>query len=170
MEPFSSPAVYSDRPAHMMILQLLTSLASFLLQYHLCITVIMLITIRNINVFGLSFLISFSLLVALIDITLLKFLVFLSRFRRALAPRIDRWVQDGVWQLQRRAYEGQGYRGWVDLEKEIPMTTGQKTLVDLTITRTPVTEIKRGLVAYRSSIGSSQSYENMTSPHVARWI
>ena len=125
---------------------------------------------RNINVFALSFIIAFSLLAALIDITLLKFLVFLSRFRRALAPRIDRWVQDGVWQLQRRAYEGQGYRGWVDLEKEIPMTTDQKMLVDLPITWTPDKGGRGSVMESRSSMGSGRSMGNASSPHVAGWI
>ena len=64
----------------------------------------------NINVFGLSFVIVFSLLVALIDITLLRFLIYLSCFRRALGPRLVRWTQDGVWQLQHRAYEGEGHK------------------------------------------------------------
>ncbi|KAF2790886.1 hypothetical protein K505DRAFT_340046 [Melanomma pulvis-pyrius CBS 109.77] len=74
----------------------------------------------KINVFGLIFIISFSVLVSLVDNTLLKMLIFASRSRRALASRIERWVQDGVWQLQRRAYEGQGqgYRGWIDVEKD----------------------------------------------------
>jgi hypothetical protein len=57
----------------------------------------------NINVFALSFVIGVSSLIAIIDIALLKFLIYLSSFKRVLAPRIDRWIQDGVWQLQRRA-------------------------------------------------------------------
>ncbi|KAF2180391.1 hypothetical protein K469DRAFT_714765 [Zopfia rhizophila CBS 207.26] len=46
----------------------------------------------NINVFGLVFIVAVSSIVAILDITLLKFLVYMSRFRRALAPRLDRWV------------------------------------------------------------------------------
>ena len=87
----------------------------------------------NINVFGLSFVIAFSILVAVIDITLLKFLIYLSRFRRALAPRIDRWTQDGVWQLQRRAYEGEGHREWKNLESEIPIIDQGHKLKELAI-------------------------------------
>lgn len=59
-------------------------------------------------------------------------MIYLTRFRRALGPRIDRWIQDGVWQLQRRAYEGEGYRGWTDLEADIPLTN-EKKLKDLPI-------------------------------------
>lgn len=86
----------------------------------------------NINVFGLSFIIAFSVLVALLDIFILKFMIYLSKFRAALNPRIDRWIQDGIWQLQRRAYEGEGYHGWTDLEADIPLTTEDK-LKDLPI-------------------------------------
>ncbi|KAH7372353.1 hypothetical protein BKA66DRAFT_423129 [Pyrenochaeta sp. MPI-SDFR-AT-0127] len=93
--------------------------------------------VRNINVFGLSFVIAFSIMVSVLDIMLLKFLVYLSSFRRALAPRIDRWIQDGVWQLQRRAYEGEGHRDWKDLESEIPLMHKDQKLKDLSITWLP---------------------------------
>ena len=63
-------------------------------------------------------------------------MIFLTRFRRALGPRIDRWIQDGVWQLQRRAYEGEGYRAWTDLEADIPLTDERK-LKDLPILWVP---------------------------------
>lgn len=86
----------------------------------------------NINVFGLSFVIALSLFLALLDICILRIMLYLSRFRRALGPRIDRWIQDGVWQLQRRAYEGEGYRGWTDLEADIPLTH-ERRLKDLPI-------------------------------------
>ncbi|KAF2626873.1 hypothetical protein BU25DRAFT_491794 [Macroventuria anomochaeta] len=86
----------------------------------------------NVNVFGLSFIIAFSILVALLDIFIPKFMIYLSKFRAALSPRIDRWIQDGIWQLQQRAYEGEGYRGWTDLEADIPLTTEDK-LKDLAI-------------------------------------
>jgi hypothetical protein len=92
---------------------------------------------RNINVFGLSFIIAFSCLVAILDWTILKFLVFLGRFRRALAPRVDRWIQDGVWQLQRRAYEGEGYREWTNLEADVPLTKAGQMLKDLPILWVP---------------------------------
>lgn len=93
-------------------------------------------TARNINVFGLSFVIALSVTLALLDICILRIMIFLTRFRRALGPRIVRWVQDGVWQLQRRAYEGEGYRGWTDLEADIPVTYERK-LKDLAILWVP---------------------------------
>ncbi|PSN62993.1 hypothetical protein BS50DRAFT_591218 [Corynespora cassiicola Philippines] len=93
--------------------------------------------VANISVFGLAFIITFSCLIVLLDFFVLKFLIYLSQFRRALAPRIDRWIQDGIWQLQRRAYEGEGHRCWTDLEMEIPLTTEGKELKDLPITWVP---------------------------------
>jgi hypothetical protein len=93
-------------------------------------------TPSNINVFGLSFIIALSVTLALLDICILRIMIYLARFRRALGPRIDRWVQDGVWQLQRRAYEGEGYRGWTDLEADIPLTN-ERNLKDLPILWVP---------------------------------
>lgn len=91
---------------------------------------------RNINVFGLSFIIAVAVFFAILDITILRIMIYLTRFRRALGPRIDRWIQDGVWQLQRRAYEGEGYRAWTDLEADIPRTDESK-LKDLPILWVP---------------------------------
>lgn len=73
-----------------------------------------------------------SVFLAILDISILRVMLYLTRFRRALGPRIDRWIQDGIWQLQRRAYEGEGYRGWTDLESDIPITD-EKKLKDLPI-------------------------------------
>lgn len=91
----------------------------------------------NVNFFGLVFILTFSVLAMIIDLSLLKFLVYLSRFRRVLGPRIERWIQDGGWQLQRRAHEGEGYRNWMNLEAEIPLTEKAILLKDLPILRVP---------------------------------
>jgi hypothetical protein len=82
----------------------------------------------NINVFGLAFIFSLSVFCMLVDITILRFLIFLSRFRRALSPRIEHWIQDGVLQLQRRAYEAQDIGTWVDVDKEFPKTDTRELL------------------------------------------
>ena len=92
---------------------------------------------RNINVFGLVFVVTLSSVIVLIDITMLKFLIFLSKFRRALAPRIDRWIQDGALQLQRRAYESQGQGVWTNLSKDVPLTTEKVSLEDLPLESLP---------------------------------
>ncbi|KAF2189270.1 hypothetical protein K469DRAFT_659388 [Zopfia rhizophila CBS 207.26] len=92
----------------------------------------------NINVFGLVFIAVISCTIMILDIILLKFLVYLSRFRHALAPRLDRWIQDGVLQLQRRAYEAYGEGSWENLDEEIPVTTQKQTLSELPLTSLPV--------------------------------
>ncbi|CAN9099345.1 unnamed protein product [Alternaria alternata] len=114
----------------------------------------------NINVFGLAFVVAFSTLVAIVDITLLKFLVYLTRFRRALGPRIARWTQDGVWQLQRRAYEGEGHRNWTDLESEIPLMEKGHKLKDLPIMWRPG---KSPMVKQPSSFASTDSMVSQQS-------
>ncbi|KAF2183698.1 hypothetical protein K469DRAFT_667950 [Zopfia rhizophila CBS 207.26] len=85
----------------------------------------------NVNVFALALIIAVSCTVTILDILLLRFLIFLSKFRSALAPRINRWIQDGVLQLQRRAYEALGEGKWKDLEGEIPVTSRNEVLSDL---------------------------------------
>ncbi|KAF2727987.1 hypothetical protein EJ04DRAFT_581657 [Polyplosphaeria fusca] len=87
----------------------------------------------NINVFALSFVYAFSVFIVTMDIVLLRFLIYLSRFRRmrTLGPRIERWIQDGVLQLQRRAFESSRQGTWRSLEKEVPITARRETLEDL---------------------------------------
>lgn len=88
--------------------------------------------VSNINVFALCFTIAFSILFIALDLGILRFLVYLAGFRRTrwLAPRIERWIQDGVLQLQRRAFETSGQGTWKDLDKEIPTTTSREFLED----------------------------------------
>ncbi|KAJ4302760.1 hypothetical protein N0V90_001651 [Kalmusia sp. IMI 367209] len=87
----------------------------------------------NVNVFALIFLTTFSVVITLFNILILRFCIFLSKFRAALAPRIERWVQDGIFQLQRRAFEAEDEGMWVDLEKEIPVTKRSERLKELTV-------------------------------------
>jgi hypothetical protein len=119
---------------------------------------------RNINLFGLVFILTFSLLALVVDITLLKFLVYIARFRRHLGPRVERWVQDGVWQLQRRAYEGEGLRDWANLEDEIPLTTKGQMLKDLPILWVPG---KSPMVMQTAMFRSTGSQETLVSPDAA---
>ncbi|KAJ4291860.1 hypothetical protein N0V90_009756 [Kalmusia sp. IMI 367209] len=85
----------------------------------------------NINVFALAFIATFAVVATLLDIVLLKFIIFLKHSRRLLAPRIDRWIQDGVLQLQRRAYEANDQGHWTRLDKEVPTTTNDEPLAEL---------------------------------------
>lgn len=94
----------------------------------------------------------------LLDITLLKFLIYLSRFRSQIGPRIERWIQDGVWQLQRRAYEGEGQRNWTDLEGEIPLMDQGELLKDLPILWVPE---KSPMVLQSQTLASNGSQETL---------
>lgn len=83
------------------------------------------------NVFGMAFIISVSLFFTILDILVLKFLIFLSGFRKTLSPRLDRWIQDGVLQLQRRAYEAEGQGTWSNLDSDVPLTENKEMLTPL---------------------------------------
>ena len=88
----------------------------------------------TINAFGLGLITVFSIVVATLDFMLLRFMITLGKFRRAMAPKIDRWIQDGVFQLQRKVYEAQGEGVWQHVDKEIPVTAGNARLGDLSST------------------------------------
>ncbi|KAL1604937.1 hypothetical protein SLS60_004478 [Paraconiothyrium brasiliense] len=85
----------------------------------------------NVNVFGLAFILTFSAIISIINFFILRFFILLTRFRKALAPRLDRWVNDGVFQLQRRAFEANESTMWTDLEKEIPTTVHDMAMSEL---------------------------------------
>ena len=85
----------------------------------------------NINVFGLSLVLTLACFFIILDLLLLRFLIYLSKFRRALTPRIDRWIQDGVFQLQRRAYQAYGQGTWERLDHPTPITIYLEELDDL---------------------------------------
>jgi len=62
----------------------------------------------NINVFGLVFTVAVATTIVICDLVLLRFLIYIRKYIAPLAPRLDRWFQDGIYQLQRRAHEAQG--------------------------------------------------------------
>lgn len=100
---------------------------------------------RNINVFALSLISAFAIVLTLLGMVLLKFLVFLPCAHKLLAPRIDHWNQDGVFQLQRRAYEADDQGHWTRLGKEVPSTWEGDELRELPLeTRRPCCEHKLG--------------------------
>ncbi|KAF2261148.1 hypothetical protein CC78DRAFT_570714 [Lojkania enalia] len=92
----------------------------------------------NINVFGLAFITTFSTVITLLNLMILRFVLWMSKFRRALAPRIERWAQDGLFQLQRRAFDAHGEGTWAGLEKEIPSTSPKQILEELPIESLPI--------------------------------
>ncbi|KAF2677350.1 hypothetical protein K458DRAFT_396047 [Lentithecium fluviatile CBS 122367] len=92
----------------------------------------------NINVFGLAFVITVCSLAIALDLVLLKFHIFLTSFRKALGPRINAWVQDGIYLLQRRAYEMHGERVWKHLGKDLPLTVDKAELAKIPLESRPV--------------------------------
>ena len=76
----------------------------------------------NINVFALILVTVFSLTMFLLDISLLRFLTFLTKFHASFSDMINAWNQYDVFHLQRQAYESRGEGEWIDVQKEIPIT------------------------------------------------
>ncbi|KAF2745218.1 hypothetical protein M011DRAFT_479365 [Sporormia fimetaria CBS 119925] len=85
----------------------------------------------NINFFALLFTLIVSSTIVTVDMLILRILISCRRFRAGFAPRIDRWIQDGIFQLQRRAHEAQGHGTWKDLREDVPVTTHSILLPDL---------------------------------------
>ncbi|KAH8733180.1 hypothetical protein GQ44DRAFT_754658 [Phaeosphaeriaceae sp. PMI808] len=107
----------------------------------------------NINVFALIFTICFSLIITISNSLILRFFVFMTRFRAALAPRIDHWVQDGVYQLQRRAFEAQDQGHWLNLEQEIPVTVERQLLHQLPVDSSLALKAADRQIAKRMRVG-----------------
>ncbi|OAL45319.1 hypothetical protein IQ07DRAFT_662175 [Pyrenochaeta sp. DS3sAY3a] len=89
----------------------------------------------NINVFAVFFIGVTSLLVTLLDLVFLR-LIIMPRG----SPQMSRWIQEGIFQLQRRAYEAHGEGTWFHLEKEVPMTDIGLKLEELPLESSPVKE------------------------------
>jgi hypothetical protein len=111
----------------------------------------------NINVFALAFIITFSLVLTICNTLILRFLIFMSRFRSALAPRLDHWVQDGIFQLQRRAFEAQESGTWVNLDDEVPVTANYERLHELPVENS---------LALRLDVLARKSYLKKTGTNV----
>jgi hypothetical protein len=79
-----------------------------------------------------------SLSLALVNISLLKFIIYLDGSKKVLGPRTDRWIQDGVLQLQRRAYEAHGQGTWTQLGNDVPLTARGEKLADLPLESRPM--------------------------------
>ncbi|KAF2736926.1 hypothetical protein EJ04DRAFT_488916 [Polyplosphaeria fusca] len=85
----------------------------------------------SINVFGLAFVTAIACFSIFLDLIVLRFLMFLTYFRHILAPRIDRWIQDSILQLQRHAYEAEGQGHWTRLNSDMPVATNREAFTDL---------------------------------------
>lgn len=82
----------------------------------------------NINVFGLTFLVTTCCVLSALDLLILKILIFLKRFRRALGPRIEQWIQDGIFQILRRALEAHGAGTWEHWDNTVPVAVADMEL------------------------------------------
>ncbi|KAF2829434.1 hypothetical protein CC86DRAFT_454045 [Ophiobolus disseminans] len=112
----------------------------------------------NINVIGLALILALSSFFIIADLVVLRSLLYIPQLRRRLAPRIDRWVQDGVLQLQRRAYEAHMVGTWQDIELPIPTTVTLEKLPELPITSRPeYSKSDLELFEMRSRIGTSST-------------
>lgn len=89
------------------------------------------------NVFGLAFVLTFSVVTSFINVFILRYFIYFKRFRKTLAPRLDRRVKDGIFQLQGRAVEADENTTWTDMEKEIPTTMYDTTMSEMLPTRRP---------------------------------
>jgi hypothetical protein len=117
-------------------------------------------TSSNINVLGLVLILALSCFFIIADLVVLRSLLYVPRLRRHLAPRIDRWIQDGVLQLQRRAYEAQMIGTWKDLEMPIPTTATLEKLPELPFSSRPrfaKDDLDLDLCWQRSRMGTSST-------------
>jgi hypothetical protein len=123
---------------------------------------------RNINLFALVFIVVVTCTILVLDFTFLRFLIFLSKFRRALEPRIDRWIQDGLLQLQRRAFEAQTGIMWEQLDQEVPLICATEKLPELTAQWYPGgnCEFEDSKLGYRNCDfeDSKQGFRRVKSP------
>ena len=87
----------------------------------------------NINFFGLVFILVLSCTIILVDLSLFRILVAASRWSPKMARRLERWVQDGILQLQRRAFEAEGKGAWEGLCDDVPVTRGEQKLSELAL-------------------------------------
>jgi hypothetical protein len=113
----------------------------------------------------MAFVIAVSLFFAILDISLLKFLIFLDSFRILFSPRIDRWIQDGVWQLQRRANEAYGQGTWSRLTGDVPVTGDKEMLIELPLSSMPVVKTATSITLERSHSNPSAPYSPSSTPN-----
>ncbi|KAH7125183.1 hypothetical protein B0J11DRAFT_605443 [Dendryphion nanum] len=85
----------------------------------------------NINYFGLIFIIIVSSLIIILDLTIVQILLLVRRFTRWKGIKLNRWIQDSILHLQRRAFEAQEDSEWERLTEEVPTTESGEKLVEL---------------------------------------
>lgn len=85
----------------------------------------------NINVLGFIIVVVLSAAVIITNLTLVPVLTFLHRYDVRLFPFIGLWIQDGMLQVQRKAYEGINYTGWSSKSSDVPTMESNALLLAL---------------------------------------
>ena len=77
----------------------------------------------NIGVVSVLLILAFAGFAATLDFVILRCLIYHDNFRHPFRPALQDWIEDGLYQIQRSAYET-AYPGasWSDRGKEIPVT------------------------------------------------
>ena len=57
-----------------------------------------------------------------LDFGVLRVLLLVKKLQIFGTPKVRHWIHDGVYQLQRFAYEAQGIGSWTRQTKETPIT------------------------------------------------
>jgi len=91
-----------------------------------------------------------------LDLILLPVLLVISKLLYGPSPRLDRWLQDGVLHLQRRAFEAEGKGLWVNLRNDIPITAHGEKLTELSRPGIPIIE-KSSFNKEAGSLGDQES-------------
>lgn len=77
----------------------------------------------NVSVFGMAIVITCAIVFAMLDMAVLRIIVFTTKLPAPFGYKgLDSWIQDGVLQLQCRAYEAAGQGTWSRRDKEVPLT------------------------------------------------
>lgn len=111
----------------------------------------------NISVFGLAFTLSMSGLLLILDFGILRFFLWLERLGRP--HKVRYWIQDGMYQLQRTAYEALDANAatWTRREKELPRTVDD--LPDLASLGVEFTRQTMAIAPLKSSAVSTTSIQ-----------
>jgi hypothetical protein len=76
----------------------------------------------NINIFGLVLVVLLSGIIILTNLILVPILKYRYRRNPQFSWRMTSWVQEGLLQVQRKAYEAAGFSDWSNLEASVPRT------------------------------------------------
>ncbi|KAF2733745.1 hypothetical protein EJ04DRAFT_605111 [Polyplosphaeria fusca] len=126
----------------------------------------------NISVFGLVFIVVVSSIVTIIDVSLLRFVALMKKFRKLESPRLDRWMQDGIFHLQRHAYEAFREGEWKHLTSEVPITVEPTQLSDLPLRYTgsiseSYVDSKDAKIEHLESVTSATIVDDKTTEELA---